>query len=222
MTAGSGSSRASAPPSNVSSYRAQPQANHPTSPAAIPVIDLVRKIPLVPAVLLGIGASIIGPQHATNEFYVVAAEIIPLLFLAIALEARLLTVQFPDIAALITQIQDSQKSLDEIETQVDGLPDDRPELVAEWRTKIADQREITAGQLEGLQQARPGMRRYRILVRLYAGITAVLLLLGELSALKVVAEGTYEHADAKWAVGAIVMGLVAVLFAAFRHTPRES
>jgi hypothetical protein len=183
--------------------------------------DLIRKIPLVPAVLLGVGASIIGPQHATNEFYVVAAEIIPLLFLAIALEARLLSVQFPDIGALIAEAQGFLKSLGELETEVKHLPQDSPQLTAELRAKIADQQQRTASHLELLQQARPGMRRYRILVRLYAGITAVLLLFGELSALKVVAEGTYEHADAKWAVGAIVMGLVAVLLAAFRHAPSE-
>ncbi|HEY5045209.1 MAG TPA: hypothetical protein VII53_05075 [Solirubrobacteraceae bacterium] len=90
------------------------------------------------------------------------------------------------------------------------------------RAKITEQKEATTGHLELLQRARPGMRRYRIIVRLYAGITALLLLFGELSALKVVAEGTYEHANAKLAVGAIVMGLVAVLFAAFRHGPIES
>jgi len=57
---------------------------------------------------------------------VVAAEIIPLLFLAIALEARLLSVQFPNIATLIAEIRDSLKSLDEIETEAKGLPQDSP------------------------------------------------------------------------------------------------
>jgi hypothetical protein len=186
------------------------------------MIDLARKIPLVPAVLAASLAWFFGPQHATNEFYVVAAEIIPLLLLAVALEARLLSVRFPNIAALTTEIRDLRRSLERIAAEVDDLSNSSPDLAAEWREKVTDQREQLAGQFERLQKARPGMRRYQIIVRLYAGLTVVVLLVGELSALTAVAEGTYKHAVAKWAFGAIVLGLVAVLIAALRHAPNES
>jgi hypothetical protein len=186
------------------------------------VIDLARKVPLVPAVLAAVLAWFFGPQHATNEFYVVAAEIIPLLLLAVALEARLLSVRFPDIAALTAQVRDFQQSRDKIEAQLDDLSHSSPELVAEWRQKITDQQEQMTHQFQRLQEARPGIRRYRILVRLYAGLTVAVLLIGELSALTVVAEGSYKHVEAKWAFGAIVLGLVAVLFAALRNAPADS
>ncbi len=49
--------------------------------------------PLLLAVFAYNAALLFGPRHATNDFYVVAAQIIPLLLLAIALDARLLSSQ---------------------------------------------------------------------------------------------------------------------------------
>jgi hypothetical protein len=132
--------------------------------------------PLLLAVLAYSAAEQLGPRHATSDFYVVAAQIIPLLLLAIALEARLLSVGFPDIDALIADVEKAQEPLGEIEKEVDRLADEAPEQVAEWRKKIADQREHTGRELDRLRQritrARPGVRRYRSLMRLYAGLTA--------------------------------------------------
>jgi hypothetical protein len=87
--------------------------------------------PLLLAVLAYSAAEQLGPRHATSDFYVVAAQIIPLLLLAIALEARLLSVGFPDIDALIADVEKAQEPLGEIEKEVDRLADEAPEQVAE-------------------------------------------------------------------------------------------
>jgi hypothetical protein len=183
--------------------------------------------PLLLAAWAYFAALIFGPRHATNEFYAIAAQIIPLLLLAIALEARLLSVGFPDIEASIASIaKDAEASLDEIEQDVNRLADEAPERVAEWRKKIADQRERTSRELESLRQRvariRPGFRRYKFTMRLYAVLTAAILIIGELSALDTVARGSYKHADASSAFDAIVLGLVAVTLAAIRRPPPRS
>jgi hypothetical protein len=59
-------------------------------------------------------------------------------------------------------------------------------------------------------------------MRLYAGPTAALLIVGEVSAVDTVARGSYKHADAGWAFDAIVLGLVAVTLAAIRRSPPEN
>jgi hypothetical protein len=182
--------------------------------------------PLLLAVLAYNAALIFGPRHATNEFYAIAAQIIPVLLLAIALEARLLSVGFPDVLASIASIEkDAEESLEEIEQDVNRLADGDPEWAAKKRKEIADQREHTGRQLERLRQRvermRPGLRGYKLVMRLYAVLTAAFLIIGELSAVDTVAQGSYKHADATWAFDAIVLGLVAVTLSAIRRDPSE-
>lgn len=200
----------------------KPHANHPTSPAASSLIDLARKVPLIPAVLASLFAWFFAPKHASNEFYVVTAQIIPLLFIAIALEARLLSVRFQSTASSTTKIPDSHQSLDEITEKADEPSDDSSKLPAKANEPITHRPREKCRRFKQLRCALDNGCRFRLLVGLYAGLTALLLLAGEASALNVVAEGTHQNADSKWAVGAIALGLFAVLLAPARNAPTDS
>ncbi len=137
-----------------------------------------------------------------------------------------LSVGFPNVEALIADVEkETREPLDEIEKEVDRLADEAPGQVDEWKKKLADQRDFIARELETLRQrvarARPGFRRYKLLMRIYAVLTATVLIMGEVSALNTVAQGSYKHAKAGWAFGAVVLGLVAVTLAAIRRTRPE-
>jgi hypothetical protein len=189
------------------------------------IYQVVRELalfPLVVPVVAYVGAFSFGPQHATKDFFVVAAQIIPLLIVAIALEARLLAVNLPSTEGLRADIEEARTSLAKLDYELTHLTVQATEPDTEQTKRLADQRQVTSRQLKCLQQTRRDFRVHAIRVRLYAGQTAVFLLIGEVTALDTLAKGSYEQANARWAFAAIVLGLVAIIFAAFRHAPPTS
>jgi hypothetical protein len=193
---------------------AQPTATFARS-AIGSVIHLLWQSDFSPLVLGLFAASIsayTSPRHATKDFYDIASQIIPLLIVAISLEARLLGAKFIDVDALETGIRNQ---LTEI-----GRVINEPILTVEQEDKLLKQRTDFSAILDTLKQNRPGYRRYRRLVGVYVGLAVFILGYGEIYALNVVAQGKYHAAYAPSVFGAIALGIVMIIAVAVR-SPRS-
>lgn len=153
-----------------------------------------------------------SPRHATKDFYDIASQIIPLLIVAIALEARLLGAKFIDVDELETGIS---RQLAEI-----GQIINEPILTADQEVKLLKQQTDFSAILETLKRNRPGYRRYRGLVSVYVALAVFILGYGEIYALNVVAQGKYHTANAPSVFGAIALGIVMIIAVAVR-SPRS-
>jgi hypothetical protein len=179
------------------------------------VIHLSWQSDFSPLVLGLFAASIsayTSPRHATKDFYDIASQIIPLLIVAIALEARLLGTKFIDVVALETSISNQLTKIRQVI--------DESGLTADQEARLLKQQTDFSGLLDTLKQSRPGHRRYRWLVGIYVTMTVIILGYGEIYALNVVARGKYQTAYAPSVFGAIALGIVMIIAVALR-SPRS-
>lgn len=181
--------------------------------------EVTALAPLLVGVLCGVAAMWIGPRHAKSEFFVVCGEILPILLLAIALEARLLRLGVPEgalIESLLDDVADSSKELDGLQerlNKIEGVPVSDALDVQRDLDKYRHDLERDRARYERFGTA------FRVLRAINVAFGAGLLLYGEAKALDVLAEGSYTSSRADLIFGIVVFGFVAVVIAAVQRRP---
>jgi hypothetical protein len=187
-----------------------------------------QSLPLIAGLIGGGIAAWQGPTHASQEFYSVAAQTIPVLLLALALEARLLGVRGvwsvrPDEAV--------EKGLGPIRDQIEDLTVQGAKIAAsdEDRRKMARQigrthKVFALTEREARDFARRLERSWRAWLLTRGSIAFLIcaaLVVVELRVLKVLADESYATANARLIFGAIGLGLTALAFAALLGRQRQ-
>jgi hypothetical protein len=154
---------------------------------------------------------ILAPDHAGKEFYVACAEVIPVLLLALALEARVLSFGLGRYEAVYeARRQEARGIFDEIrDIEEEIARSHMPATEVQQAQKRLDGLSQRVNALQDLATA--SRRRWRVMRAVYVTSAALILLAGEIHALTVLAEENFKEAAAWVPMGAVVFAFVTII-----------